>query len=130
MAIGDGAKAAECLRNIKRIRALYEERKRRQKTGGETAQVKKPVAKAEPKVNEVPKAKVIKRPTPQVEAKVEEKPTIKPAEVQVEKVETAKAPYEEAKVEETKVADAPVEEVVETTDVADDTAHPALEDEE
>ena len=140
MAIGDGAKAAECLRNIKRIRALYEERKRRQKTGGETAQVKKPVAKAEPKVNEVPKAKVIKRPTPQVEAKVEEKPTIKPAEVQVEKVETAKAPYEEAKVEETKVADAPVEEVTktptveeankETTDVADDTAHPALEDEE
>lgn len=29
-AIGDGAKAAECIRNIKRIRQLYEERKRRQ----------------------------------------------------------------------------------------------------
>ncbi|MGM9968941.1 MAG: tetratricopeptide repeat protein [Anaeroplasma sp.] len=29
-AIGDGAKAAECIRNIKRIRQLYEERKKRQ----------------------------------------------------------------------------------------------------
>lgn len=32
-AIGDGAKAAECIRNIKRIRQLYEERKRRQSKG-------------------------------------------------------------------------------------------------
>ena len=29
-AIGDGVKAAECIRNIKRIRKLYEERKKRQ----------------------------------------------------------------------------------------------------
>lgn len=29
-AIGDGAKSAECIRNIKRIRQLYEERKKRQ----------------------------------------------------------------------------------------------------
>ena len=29
-AIGDGGKAAECIRNIKRIRQLYEERKKRQ----------------------------------------------------------------------------------------------------
>ena len=29
-AIGEGAKAAECIRNIKRIRQLYEERKKRQ----------------------------------------------------------------------------------------------------
>ncbi len=47
-AIGDGPRAAECIRNIKRIRQLYEERKSRQ--GGTqikkpTTTVAKPVAK-------------------------------------------------------------------------------------
>ncbi|MCR5647603.1 MAG: hypothetical protein K6F81_04910 [Acholeplasmatales bacterium] len=44
-AIGDGPRAAECIRNIKRIRQLYEERKSRQ--GGTT--IKKPTATAQAK---------------------------------------------------------------------------------
>ena len=46
-AIGDGTRAAECIRNIKRIRQLYEERKKRQ-MGAQGHTVAKPAAKPAP----------------------------------------------------------------------------------
>lgn len=52
-AIGDGPRAAECIRNIKRIRQLYEERKNRQ--AGTT--IKKPAAAAKPTTVTKPVAK-------------------------------------------------------------------------
>lgn len=152
MAIGDGAKAAECLRNIKRIRALYEERKRRQKTGEAPVQTKKAAtATTAAKVNDVPKAKTVKR-TVVTKPAVEETPEVKEvkaAPVQVEKAEAAKAPYEQAEaakaeeanvVEDVKVEEAPVEDTVveeakaEVTEevaeekAAEEVAHPTIDE--
>lgn len=58
-AIGDGAKAAECIRNIKRIRQLYEERKKR----AGISQPKKTVSQAEV---EKAKASTVKISKPKV----------------------------------------------------------------
>ena len=59
-AIGDGPRAAECIRNIKRIRQLYEERKNRQSgttiKKPTTSTVTKPVAKPAAAPAQVPAA--------------------------------------------------------------------------
>jgi tetratricopeptide (TPR) repeat protein len=58
-AIGDGTRAAECIRNIKRIRQLYEERKKRQMGAQPHA-----AAKAQAKPAAKPVAKPAPAPTP------------------------------------------------------------------
>ncbi len=77
-AIGDGTRAAECIRNIKRIRQLYEERKKRQMGGAKPAAVK-PSAKTAVTPQQAAKKtivekKVVQQPVKKV-AVEEEKPS-------------------------------------------------------
>ena len=98
-AIGDGPRAAECIRNIKRIRQLYEERKRRQAPASTT--IKKPVAKPQ----EAPQAQATEAPKlrPTAIKAAPKQATVKPVEPKVEEVKVEEVkPETETPTEEVK----------------------------